>query len=55
VDYSPGSCPVIERLYYKELMCTDVCHAQTTESDLLDVVSAFEKIYDNIGELHARP
>lgn len=51
VDYSPGSCPVVERLYYKELMCTDVCHAQTTEDDLLDVVAAFEKIYSNLSEL----
>jgi len=51
VDYSPGCCPVIERLYYKELMCTDVCHANTTDKDLLDVVSAFEKLYSNLSEL----
>jgi dTDP-4-amino-4,6-dideoxygalactose transaminase len=51
VDYSPGSCPVVERLYYRELMCTDVCHAQVTDDDLMDVVRAFEKIYSNIDEL----
>jgi dTDP-4-amino-4,6-dideoxygalactose transaminase len=51
VDYSPGCCPVIERLYYKELMCTDVCHANTTDDDLMDVVRAFEKVYSNISEL----
>jgi dTDP-4-amino-4,6-dideoxygalactose transaminase len=51
VDYSAGSCPVIERLYYKELMCTDVCHADTGTSDLDDVVAAFEKVYDNLDEL----
>jgi dTDP-4-amino-4,6-dideoxygalactose transaminase len=51
VDYSLGSCPVVERLYYRELMCTDVCHAQTTPNDLLDVVAAFEKVYSNIEEL----
>jgi perosamine synthetase len=51
VDYSPGSCPVIERLYYRELMCTDVIHAQISDSDLMDVVSAFEKIYSNLDEL----
>jgi dTDP-4-amino-4,6-dideoxygalactose transaminase len=51
VDYSLGSCPVIERLYYRELMCTDVIHAQITDSDLMDVVAAFEKIYSNLGEL----
>jgi hypothetical protein len=32
-------------------MCTDVCHANTTEADLMDVVHAFQKVYDNIGEL----
>jgi dTDP-4-amino-4,6-dideoxygalactose transaminase len=53
VDYSPGSCPVIERLYYRELMCTDVIHSRIAEDDLLDVVRAFEKIYANIDELKA--
>jgi len=53
VDYSPGSCPVVEQLYYRELMCTDVCHAQTSESDLVDVVNAFEKIYANLSELRS--
>jgi dTDP-4-amino-4,6-dideoxygalactose transaminase len=51
VSYEPGCCPVVERLYYRELMCTDVCHANTSESDLLDVVAAFEKIYANLDEL----
>jgi hypothetical protein len=51
VSYEAGICPVIERLYYKELMCTDVCHANTTERDLDDVVMAFEKVYANLDEL----
>ena len=51
VDYSLGSCPVIERLYYRELMCTDVCHAKISDLDLIDVASAFEKIYSNLDEL----
>lgn len=53
VSYDPGICPVIERLYYRELMCTDVCHADITEADLVDVVAAFEKIFANIGELQS--
>jgi hypothetical protein len=32
-------------------MCTDVCHAQILEPDLLDVVAAFEKIFANLDEL----
>jgi dTDP-4-amino-4,6-dideoxygalactose transaminase len=51
VDYSPGSCPVIERLYYKELMCTDVIHSAVTDSDLEDVVAAFEKVYSHLHEI----
>jgi dTDP-4-amino-4,6-dideoxygalactose transaminase len=51
VDYSLGSCPVIERLYYRELMCTDACHANMTFADLDDVVAAFQKVYDSLDEL----
>ena len=51
VSYERGICPVVERLYYRELMCTDVCHANTTENDLADVVAAFEKVYNNLSEL----
>jgi dTDP-4-amino-4,6-dideoxygalactose transaminase len=51
VDYSAGSCPVIERLYYKELMCTDAIHSSIEETDLMDIVLAFEKVYANIPEL----
>lgn len=51
VSYERGICPVVERLYYRELMCTDVCHANTTENDLADVVAAFEKVYSNLSEL----
>ncbi|MDO8502336.1 MAG: DegT/DnrJ/EryC1/StrS family aminotransferase [Gemmatimonadaceae bacterium] len=53
VSYEPGICPVIERLYYKELMCTDVIHASMTEADLMDVVTAFEKVYENRYQLPA--
>ncbi|HEX2721392.1 MAG TPA: DegT/DnrJ/EryC1/StrS family aminotransferase [Gemmatimonadaceae bacterium] len=51
VSYEPGICPVVERLYSRELMCTDVCHANTSETDLMDVVRAFEKVYANLREL----
>lgn len=51
VSYQRGICPVIERLYYHELMCTDVCHADTTTADLEDVVAAFDKIYDHLSDL----
>jgi len=51
VNYRPGICPVTERMYYKELMYTNICHANITNNDLDDVIHAFEKIIDNIQEL----
>ena len=51
VDYSPGICPVAERMHYQELIHIDLCHANLSMSDLEDVVTAFKKIFNNIGEL----
>jgi dTDP-4-amino-4,6-dideoxygalactose transaminase len=51
VNYQKGICPVTERIYYKELMYTNICHAGITNTHLNDVVIAFEKIIDNIKEL----
>jgi len=51
LHYEPGLCPVAERMYYRELMITDVCHANTTEKDLDDVIEAFSKVLGNLGEL----
>lgn len=51
VSYDRGICPVVERLFSHELMCTDVCHADITEADLLDVVTAIRKVYENVEEL----
>jgi len=38
-------------MYYRELMITDVCHANTSEKDLDDVAEAFSKVLGNLGEL----
>jgi len=51
VDYSPGICPVTERMYETELMYTDVCHANVSRTDLDEVVSAFEKVCNQIEAL----
>lgn len=51
VSYDRGICPVTERMFYTELMCTDVCHANVSQQDLLDVVLAFEKVIGNVGQL----
>jgi len=49
--YEKGICPVAERMHEKELMLTGVCRFPHTKEDMDDVVSAFEKVFDNKEEL----
>ena len=51
VSYKKGLCPVVECLHYEELMYTSVCHANVSQTDLVDVVDAFNKVMDNVDEL----
>ncbi len=51
VSYERGICPVTERMFEHELMVTDVCHASIGQSDLMDVVAAFRKVWDNLDSL----
>jgi dTDP-4-amino-4,6-dideoxygalactose transaminase len=51
VNYQPGICPMTERMYYKALMYTNLCHAGICKSDLDDTISAFEKVMSHIEEL----
>jgi dTDP-4-amino-4,6-dideoxygalactose transaminase len=44
LNYGAGTCPVAERMHYRELMYTNVCHAGITYEDLDDVADAFEKV-----------
>jgi perosamine synthetase len=53
VSYERGLCPVAERMHFQELMYTNVCHADITERDLADVVSAFDKVMSNLDELRS--
>ena len=50
-DYSKGSCPVVERMFEKELFHCPLVREAVTEKDLDDVLLAVEKVYENIGEL----
>jgi perosamine synthetase len=50
-SYEKGMCPVTERMYYQELIHTDICHANITQSDLDDFLTALEKIKDGAAEL----
>jgi perosamine synthetase len=51
VNYEKGICPVTERMYYKELMVTNICHAGITQDDLDDMVDAFRKVSEHIEDL----
>jgi perosamine synthetase len=50
-DYKKGLCPVTERMYEKELILTRVCRDPHRESDIDDVVKAFEKIFAQLPQL----
>ncbi len=54
VSYERGLCPVTERMHYKELLFTNVCHADIRRRDLEDFVRAFRKVWDGMSELRAR-
>jgi len=50
-DYSKGSCPVVERMFDKELFHCPLIRESVTEQDLDDVIKAIEKVFENINEL----
>lgn len=51
VSYDRGICPVTERMHESELLYTSVCHAGVSRPDLDDVVGAFSKVYEHLGDL----
>jgi perosamine synthetase len=54
VSYEKGICPVTERMFYKEMLVANVCHAGMTRQYLDDVVSAFSKVVQHSGELREK-
>ncbi len=51
VDYSKGSCPVVERMHFNELFTHEFIVPSMEASDLDDVLEAFYKVWDNIDDL----
>ncbi len=51
VSYAAGCCPTAEKLYYKEIITTDICKYPNSEKEVDEFVSSVKKIVDNIGEL----
>jgi perosamine synthetase len=50
-NYSKGICPVVERLYEKELMYSPLVREPLTTQDMKDFADAFEKVVDNLDQL----
>ena len=51
VSYSPGICPVTEKMYYEELMLTNICQANITQLDLDDFIAGFQKVLKNVKNI----
>ena len=46
--YSKGTCPVAEKLYFKTLICFEMCRYQLDEADLNKLIKIFCKTFDEI-------
>jgi dTDP-4-amino-4,6-dideoxygalactose transaminase len=51
VSYDQGICPVTEQMHFEKLFSIEYIRPGLTENDILDVVNAMEKIFNNINEL----
>ena len=51
ITYEPGLCPVAERMYYTELMYSDIVHDRYEPDALQDFIRAMHKVADNLDEL----
>ncbi|MEN9558540.1 MAG: hypothetical protein RL141_909 [Candidatus Parcubacteria bacterium] len=51
VSYEKGMCPVVERLFEKEMVLHELMRPPATTQDLDDVVSAFTKVYEHRDRL----
>ncbi|RLB81968.1 MAG: DegT/DnrJ/EryC1/StrS family aminotransferase [Deltaproteobacteria bacterium] len=49
--YSPGLCPIAEKLHNEDLITTMLTRPPATFEDMDDIIKAIKKILDNIGEL----
>lgn len=53
LDYSIGSCPVVERIQSRELLLTNIVYAPHTEADMDRYAECFEKVVRNRDALLA--
>ena len=51
VSYAQGICPVTESMHLHELFGHEFMRSSMSEEDLQDVINAYYKVYENIGDL----
>lgn len=51
VTYPQGLCPITEEMHYHRLVTHEFMRPGMTQSDMEDVVRAFQKVWDNKAEL----
>lgn len=51
VSYEKGLCPVTEKMFFEEVFTHEYMRPSFSKSDLEDVVNAYHKVYENVGEL----
>lgn len=54
LNYSPKECPVVERLYRKEMIAFSLNYPPLTKKDMDDIAGAFKKVFSNLDELRGR-
>ena len=50
-DYRLGTCPVVERMHFDQILTTDICKYPNSENDIDDFCLAIEKILNNLEKL----
>ena len=51
INYNKGICPVAEKMYEKEFLCTNICQPPQTKKEIDLFVRAIEKVEKNINNL----
>ena len=51
ISYKKGICPIAERMYEKELLCTNICRSPQTKKEIDLFIAAIKKIEDNLEQL----
>jgi dTDP-4-amino-4,6-dideoxygalactose transaminase len=51
VEYNKGLCPVTERMHFEELITHEFIRPSMSKSDIEDVFTAFDKVYEHLPEL----